>query len=51
MEKDTGYCRNCDYGFHLKELERYRCPCCTNVVRTHKRTGHKMIEEMELKRM
>jgi Zn finger protein HypA/HybF involved in hydrogenase expression len=51
IEKGTGYCRNCDYGFHLKELKKYRCPCCNNVVRTHIRNSHRLIDEIELKRM
>ncbi len=45
MEKQTGYCKNCNYGFYIKDVERHRCPCCHNVLRTHKRTGLKIIDE------
>lgn len=44
-DKETGYCRNCDYGFYLKDIEKYRCPCCHIVVRTHQRNSLKVVDE------
>jgi hypothetical protein len=48
IEKMTGFCRDCSYGFYLKDVQRFRCPCCSNILRTHSR--NRLVEE-NVKRM
>lgn len=39
IEKMTGFCRDCTYGFYLKDIEKYRCPCCSNIIRTNSKNS------------